>query len=43
MEGMRYTIPGYIPFCIPHTYPAREPGGYAGMYGVWNVQVCVYQ
>jgi len=33
MEGMLYTIPGYIPFCIPHTLPGRVCG-----YGVWNIQ-----
>ena len=27
MEGMLYTIPGYIPFCVPHI-PC--PGGYEG-------------
>ena len=32
---MLHTIPGYIPFCIPHTLPGRVGG-----YGVWNIQVC---
>jgi len=30
---MLYTIPGYIPFCIPHTLPGRVCG-----LGVWNIQ-----
>jgi len=34
MEGMLYTIPGYIPFCIPHTLPRPREGMRVWVWGM---------